>query len=142
MIRKPGLRIEEVFRKVRTKVVKDTQGKQLPWVTSSLIKDFYFVLPAEPEIDSESVQAFERGQMYYYGDGVEANTEEALKWYHKAAEKGHLNAQFLLGRIYHNGDDGLGVDKDEKEALKWYRKAAEQEHSIAQNYVDQIEANK
>ena len=47
VMREPGLRIEEVFRKVRTKVVEDTEGRQRPWVMSSLIKDFYFVLPSE-----------------------------------------------------------------------------------------------
>lgn len=47
VIRAPGLRIEEVFRKVRVKVHKDTEGRQIPWIASSLIEDFYFLLPSD-----------------------------------------------------------------------------------------------
>src|SRR5438309_9048594 len=52
-----------------------------------------------------------------------------MKWYRKAAEQGHADAQFALGACYANG---RGVGKDEVEAGKWYRKAAEQGHAEAQ----------
>ncbi len=41
-----GLSIEQVFKRVRVGVEKDSGGKQTPWETSSLRGDFYFV----PEI--------------------------------------------------------------------------------------------
>ena len=37
-----GLKIEEVFKKVRASVRKDSEGDQIPWETSSIEKDFYF----------------------------------------------------------------------------------------------------
>lgn len=43
----PGLRIEEVFRKVLMKVKEDTARKQVLWDFSTLVEDFYFVLPLE-----------------------------------------------------------------------------------------------
>jgi hypothetical protein len=41
-LQRPGLSIEEVFKKVRIEVVKETNGRQIPWETSSLMGDFYF----------------------------------------------------------------------------------------------------
>ena len=45
-IKKPGLKIEEVFREVRNRVTTETQGRQMPWVSSSLTEDFYFISPS------------------------------------------------------------------------------------------------
>ena len=40
----PGLTIEQVFKRVRTQVMKDSGKKQVPWELSSLIgEDFYFL---------------------------------------------------------------------------------------------------
>jgi len=38
-----GLKIEEVFKNVRANVLAKSGGKQVPWESSSLIGDFYFV---------------------------------------------------------------------------------------------------
>ena len=61
---------------------------------------------------------------------------EAIQWYRKAAEQGHIDAQrslgfaqSFLGHCYFNGDV---VKKDKSEAVKWYRKAAECGDSQAQ----------
>ncbi len=48
----------------------------------------------------------------------------------RAAEMGIAEAQFKLGKIYH---EGLGVNQDFAEALKWYRRAVEQGNAKAQN---------
>ena len=42
-INQPGLRIEEVFKETRKSVVTVTKGQQIPWDSSSLISDFYFI---------------------------------------------------------------------------------------------------
>ncbi|HVF58143.1 MAG TPA: caspase domain-containing protein [Pyrinomonadaceae bacterium] len=41
-MRTPNLGIEEMFKRVRIAVRTVTQGKQIPWESSSLIGDFYF----------------------------------------------------------------------------------------------------
>ncbi|WP_319581704.1 caspase family protein [uncultured Pseudodesulfovibrio sp.] len=41
-MREPGLDIYDTFMQVRRGVIKDTQGKQTPWESSSLIGKFYF----------------------------------------------------------------------------------------------------
>ena len=57
---------------------------------------------------------------------------EAVKWFHKAADRGNADAENNLGTCYANG---LGVPKDEAEAAKWYRKAAEQDDADAQYWL-------
>lgn len=39
----PDLKIEDVFKQVRIKVLEKSAGAQLPWETSSLVGDFYFI---------------------------------------------------------------------------------------------------
>ena len=54
---------------------------------------------------------------------------EAAKWYKKAAEQGHAEAQCQLARCY---SWGHGLTKDYSKAFEWYKKAAEQGHAEAQ----------
>ena len=42
----PGLKIEDLFKRVRVGVRSDTRNKQIPWENTSLEGDFYFVPPA------------------------------------------------------------------------------------------------
>jgi len=39
----PNLKLEDIFKKVRTKVKENSEGKQVPWESASLEGDFYFV---------------------------------------------------------------------------------------------------
>lgn len=41
-IKQPGLKIEDVFKRVRVGVKRDSQGHQVPWENTSLEGDFYF----------------------------------------------------------------------------------------------------
>ena len=54
---------------------------------------------------------------------------ESVKWYTKAAEQGHAQAQAWLGVMY---DLGWGVNRDYKEAINLYRKAAYQDNVLGQ----------
>lgn len=47
-IMKPGLTIEQVFKTVRNNVINETDSKQIPWESTSLRGDFYF-LPQQQE---------------------------------------------------------------------------------------------
>jgi hypothetical protein len=42
-ISQQGVEIEEVFKKVRRKVMEETKGRQVPWDSNSITEDFYFV---------------------------------------------------------------------------------------------------
>lgn len=41
-ITQPNMKIEDVFKKVRIEVMKESDGKQVPWESSSLTGDFFF----------------------------------------------------------------------------------------------------
>jgi len=68
---------------------------------------------------------FERGKRY----AQERNHKEAVRWYRKAAEKGHADAQCELAQCY---IIAAGVNEDKNEAIRWYRTAAEQGYAKAQ----------
>ena len=50
---------------------------------------------------------------------------KAVKWYRKAAEQGHVRAQFYLGLICERGIGAERLGRDRAEAEKWIKKAAE-----------------
>jgi localization factor PodJL len=69
--------------------------------------------------------AFEIGERYIAGRGVESNPAEAIKWFEKAATKGSAAAAFRLGMAY---EKGQGVTKDRARARTNYVLAAESGH--------------
>jgi hypothetical protein len=44
-MRREGLKIEDVFKSVRSEVLKRSNNLQTPWESSSLVGDFYFIRP-------------------------------------------------------------------------------------------------
>jgi uncharacterized caspase-like protein len=41
-MKEPGLKVEDVFKRVRAAVRKESEGRQVPWESTSLEGDFYF----------------------------------------------------------------------------------------------------
>lgn len=63
------------------------------------------------------------------------DTQEAAKWYLKAAEQGYASGQFWAATMYRYGH---GVRKDSTEAIKLYHAAAEQGDAFAQFTLGQM----
>lgn len=59
----------------------------------------------------------------------------ALKELLPEAERGHPQAQNVIGSMYH---EGLGVPKDQVQAVRWIRMAAEQGFADAQNALGNL----
>ncbi|KAF9971430.1 hypothetical protein BGZ73_005620, partial [Actinomortierella ambigua] len=55
---------------------------------------------------------------------------KAVKWYRRAAQQGHAEAQYRLGAMY---TCGRGVYRETSEAYWWLLRAAEQDHCQAQS---------
>jgi uncharacterized caspase-like protein len=55
-LREPGLRIEDVFKRVRIAVQARTENRQNPWDASSMTGDFFFTAPAATALPSMSVR--------------------------------------------------------------------------------------
>jgi hypothetical protein len=62
-LKKPVAKIEDVFKRVRLNVRQQSQGRQIPWESTSLEDDFYFntgkVVAAHPPKEAEREKAFE-----------------------------------------------------------------------------------
>ena len=76
------------------------------------------------------VEAMFRLGIRYDQENGERDIVEAVKWYTKAAELGHRDAQHVLGVLYVTGD---GVPVDLEMAEKLLLKSAEQGNTAAQH---------
>lgn len=68
----------------------------------------------------------------------EKQPEEAVKWYLRAAEKGHPEAQAALARSY---EQGRGTAQDFAQARRWYLAATEQDIREASYGLAVLESN-
>lgn len=88
---------------------------------------------------------YELGLSYFSNTDFESggnfikDYSQAVKWYSKSAEQGHIEAQVQLGICYANG---LGVDKNNDKAYYWWQKAAEQGHESAISYIKSEESHR
>ena len=74
--------------------------------------------------------------MYYEGQGVSQNYQEAFNWLMKAAAQGHADAQYNISLMYGKGQ---GVTQNRAEAIKWLRKAANQGHQKAKELIKKLQ---
>lgn len=70
-----------------------------------------------------------------WGRGLDGSSdnktrEKYFAWCRQAAETGHMDAQFYVGRLY---EWGIGTPKSSEQALSWYRLAAGQGHAQAED---------
>ena len=85
---------------------------------------------AQGDVEAQYMLGVVYNLMYENNLSVKKNKAEAIKWYTKAAEQGHADAQNDLGVMY---QDGLGKEQNYAEALKWHTKSAEQGNVLAQH---------
>ena len=78
------------------------------------------------------------GVMYFTGQGVPQDYDEAVKWYTLSAESGNVVAQANLAEIYYKGQ---GVPQDSDEAARWLRLVAKQGDAPAQRNLGVMYSN-
>ena len=78
-----------------------------------------------PEAQYDLAEALWKGK----GKVVKKDPKSAVKWYEKAADKGHLQALFRLGKIY------LEVEKEPQKAIRQLKLAAKKGLGEAQYEV-------
>jgi len=66
--------------------------------------------------------AYDLGLRYFRGDGIKRNSYQAIQWMRSAGDRGNLDAQKALGRLYLTGLEEMGPDF--REAEKWLSLAA------------------
>jgi uncharacterized caspase-like protein len=73
-MREPGLKVEDVFKRVRSAVRQESGGRQTPWENTSLEADFYFKV-LDPRIVAEQNRERELAQK----EAIERAVQDALK---------------------------------------------------------------
>ncbi len=101
--------------------------RDVPDVSKEQI-DKYLHKAADGDVDAQ----YNLGIIYYHGEGVPKDFEQALIWFQKAAEQDDADAQYNLGFMYGRGE---GVEKSHGRSLEWFRKASELGHSGAQEIL-------
>jgi TPR repeat protein len=134
-MRQPDLDIFRLFNQVGLKVKHDTQGNQLPWVSSSPIDgDFYFVHgdAAPDSVATPTIDAALTPQAGASRDAAPSPlppSSDFLQSLKARADSGKPEAQTELGVMYAKGN---GVSKDYAAALQLFESAAAQNFPRAQ----------
>lgn len=98
-------------------------------------KEGFYLLTKNSSSSFMTDTAFNWLGVIYDGDHeIPANTNEAYKYFNKAAVMGYAVAQFNVGIYFANGK---GIAKNETEAFKWFLKSARQEYAGAQRVIGQ-----
>ena len=72
------------------------------------------------------------GEMFYYGDEIERDLEQAVFWFKEAAKQKHPDAMFNLGICFVNGE---GIEKNKTTGEGFIRQAVKLGSKPAQQYV-------
>ncbi|MDF1837928.1 MAG: tetratricopeptide repeat protein, partial [Planctomycetota bacterium] len=78
--------------------------------------------------DTDGTACMMLGELYYYGEGIDSDLTQAVRWFEKAAEAQVPEAWTFLGTMAWHGE---GQDKDAARAERLYRLAAEAGESQA-----------
>lgn len=73
-MREPGLKVEDVFKRVRSAVRQESGGRQTPWENTSLEADFYFK-GLDPRVIAEEKREREQAQK----EAIDKAVQDALK---------------------------------------------------------------
>ncbi len=85
--------------------------------------------PGDLEAQKPGEADYQEGLRFYSGEGVERNFGKAAQLFLKAADAGHVEAQFNLGIMNFIGQTG---GQDFANAAKWFEEAASNGHAQAQ----------
>ncbi len=101
-MRVPEARIEDVFKRVRLNVRRRSNGQQIPWESTSLEDDFYFIPPKELKriSDAEAKRLFDQ-ELALWEKIKNAKEPEPLVDYLQRYPGGKFSelAQFQLDRV-------------------------------------------
>ncbi|MES2862217.1 MAG: hypothetical protein V4701_12145 [Pseudomonadota bacterium] len=84
--------------------------------------------------DPRGMHAF--GMYLFDGVGGARNRPEALEWLKKAADRGLVDSQYNVARVYENGDEGIAPNPTQ--AYRWYLIASRAGDPQAQAAVDRL----
>ncbi len=108
------LQIEDVFKKVREYVAKETGNKQIPWESSSLIGDFYFQKDQRLDVNSDKME----------NSDLNINSLDTSNISNKLLEENKIELMALINSDNDNlptDSFGLFTDSRDNKTYKWVR---------------------
>ena len=143
----PGLKIEDVMKRVRNAVMHETGNKQVPWQSSSLTGDFYFVPKKAPpmlEHSKAKLQPYKTDVGIERMDYVISLLEQALTLQEDGGDTNFRKALTLLNKAlevdpnaeaaYHNRGIIYKSLKEYSKAIQDFNKAIDLHPNDAANY--------
>ncbi|MEQ1776736.1 MAG: caspase family protein, partial [Burkholderiales bacterium] len=117
-MRVPDAKIEDVFKRVRLNVRRRTNGQQIPWESTSLEEDFYFVPPKEikriSEEEADRLFEYEAALWEKIGESKEPGPLEDYLRRHPGGKFSDL-AQLQLDRLLaQQGEKKIEVISDSR----------------------------
>jgi uncharacterized caspase-like protein len=140
----PEAKVEDVFKRVRLQVRRRTNGQQIPWESTSLEEDFFFVPPralaAQAELEQERLrkeqEAVREKQRLAEEAGRQRKLEEARRQARLAAEEAErrnkeelaaLDRKRLAEEAERKRQQELALQEAQRAAVEAERKRREEE---------------
>jgi len=80
---------------------------------------------------------FNLGMAYYNGDGVPQDPSKAAQWLQVAEKQNFVEAQYVLGMLLAEGEEGL--PKNLSQGVRLLNKADKQGHKLARAYLEKMD---
>jgi TPR repeat protein len=93
--------------------------------------DEYIRKAEQGDVDAQ----YNLGVIFYHGEGMARDFQEALTWFQKAAEQDDADAQYNLGFMFGRGE---GVKRDHAQSMQWFKRAADQGHQGAREILEKM----
>ena len=113
-LKAPEAKIEDVFKRVRLSVRRRSQGQQIPWESTSLEDDFYFLPPSQIRKLSEAELERQFNEELAVWEGIkDAETPDPYENYLQKYPSGKFSelAQFELDRVLAQRERAVALAK-------------------------------
>lgn len=100
-LKAPGAKIEDIFKRVRLTIRRRSNGRQIPWESTSLEEDFYFLPPKIVKTDAVEAEAQFEEELALWEQIKAARDPRPLEDFLRRYPSGKFSelAQFRLDRI-------------------------------------------
>jgi uncharacterized caspase-like protein len=102
-LREPGLELGQVFRRVGEQVIDGTGGRQVPWTSSSVVGEFYFLIDDTPAPDETAPRedVTQQMELTYWDSIKDTDDPAAFESYVERYPRGTFTtlARLKLGRL-------------------------------------------
>jgi len=141
-MRTPEARIEDVFKRVRLGVRRASSGKQIPWESTSLEEDFYFLPPASlKKLSQEELDRRFAEESAVWERAKEATATAPIEDYMRRYPSGHFSelAQLRLDRILaKQGEDKIRIASNAANPFSKGSASASTDYTVGDRYAYRI----